>query len=201
MQFPEAVENAIREFTKLPSVGRKSAQRLVQYLLKSPDYRIEKFADVLMALKRDIHFCKICFHITEIQNELCSFCSDPTRDQKIVCVVEEFIDVFAIENTGEYRGVYHVLQGALSPIDGIGPDKLTINALLQRLSKGETEEMIFATNPTMEGEATAMYIKKHLPSDSVFALTRIAKGMPVGGDIDYADQMTLGSSMKQRVVF
>lgn len=201
MKYPQALEKAIESFAKLPGIGRKSAQRMVQHLLKTEEREVLQFAAALESLKTDIHFCSKCFHITEKNEELCAVCSDSSRDTHILCVVEEFIDVFAIEQTKSYHGLYHVLHGALSPINGVGPGKLTIEQLLHRLTKEPIEEILFATNPTLEGEATAMYIKKHMGENTEIKLTRIAKGIPMGGDIDYADEVTLGNSLEQRVIF
>ncbi|MFN7160518.1 MAG: recombination mediator RecR [Candidatus Gracilibacteria bacterium] len=199
MKYPQALEKAIESFAKLPGIGKKSAQRMVQHLLKTEEREVLQFASALESLKTDIHFCSRCFHITEKGEDLCAVCADSSRDHSILCVVEEFIDVFAIEQTKSYHGVYHVLHGSLSPINGVGPGKLTIEQLLARLSKEPIDELVFATNPTLEGEATAMYIKKHIGEESGIKLTRIAKGIPMGGDIDYADEVTLGNSLQQRV--
>lgn len=201
MKYPQALEKTIESFAKLPGIGRKSAQRMVQHLLKTEEREVLQFAAALEGLKRDVHFCTRCFHITEKDQDLCDICLDPSRDQHVLCVVEEFIDVFAIEQTKSYHGLYHVLHGALSPINGIGPGKLTIEQLLGRLTREPIEELVFATNPTLEGEATAMYIKKHIGENTDLKLTRIAKGIPMGGDIDYADEITLGNSLQQRVIF
>ncbi len=201
MKFPKAVQEAIDSFSKLPGLGRKSAQRLVQYLLTSTTFDVCDFGEKISSLKTKVDFCKECFHITEAGEEYCVICSDQTRDKATICVVEDFIDVFAIEQTASFRGRYHVLQGALSPLDGIGPQQLTTKALFDRLEKEGIEEVLIATNPTMEGEATAMYIKKHMPNNENIRVTRIAKGMPMGGDIDYADEITLGNAMRQRVSY
>lgn len=199
--YPKAVEDAIHAFQKLPGVGKKSAQRLAQHILKMPESEVFDFSDALVGLKKDVAFCSRCFNITAKEEPFCAICLDPTRNQDAICVVEEFIDVFAIEQTKTFHGLYHVLQGALSPINGVGPQKLTIMQLLARLENEVITEIVFATNPTMEGDATAMYIKRYIPADKVIQLTRIAKGMPMGGDIDYADEVTLGNSLTQRVVF
>lgn len=202
MQFPKAAEEAIEAFTRLPGLGRKTAQRLVQHLLKQEPYQAERFATAVSNLHKEIHACSRCFHITEKSRELCSICDEIMRHQNQICVVEDFMDVFAIEQTHSYNGVYHVLYGTLSPISGIGPEKLKIAELYHRLKAMEGPiEIIFATNPTLEGEATAMYIKEHLPSGLDISFTRIAKGMPMGGDIDYADEVTLGNAVAQRVQF
>lgn len=202
MQFPKAAEEAIEAFSRLPGLGRKTAQRLVQHLLKQEAYQAERFAASIANLHKEIHACKRCFHITEKSRDLCSVCDNPLRQQEQICVVEDFMDVFAIEQTRSFNGVYHVLYGTLSPISGIGPDKLKIAELYSRLEAlSDPVELIFATNPTLEGEATAMYIKEHMPAKVQVSFTRIAKGMPMGGDIDYADEVTLGNAVAQRVHF
>lgn len=202
MQFPKAAEEAIDAFCRLPGLGRKTAQRLVQHLLKQDALQAERFASAVAHLHKEIHACSRCFNLTEKDRSLCSVCDAPMRDQQQICVVEDFMDVFAIEQTRTYNGVYHVLYGTLSPISGIGPDKLKISELYTRLRAiGGPVEIIFATNPTLEGEATAMYIKEHMPADIEVTFTRIAKGMPMGGDIDYADEVTLGNAVSQRVSF
>lgn len=199
--YPQAITEAIQSFQRLPGIGKKSAQRMVQHLLSLPADAIHEFSDSLLALTTEVGFCQRCFHITTKDMPLCVFCSDSQRDTHTICVVEEFIDVFAIEQTKSYRGLYHVLHGAISPLHGVGPQKLKIAELLERLQKEDIEEILFATNPTMEGDATAMYIKKYLPLEHHIRLTRIAKGMPMGGDIDYADEVTLGNSLTQRTNF
>ena len=202
MQFPKAAQEAIEAFGRLPGLGRKTSQRLVQHLLKQDAFQAERFAAAIAKLHEEIHPCARCFHITERENTLCSVCNDSTRNHQTICVVEDFMDVFAIEQTGTYSGVYHVLYGTLSPISGVGPEKLKIAELYRRLENpAEPIEIIFATNPTMEGEATAMYIRDHLPAHMDIRFTRIAKGMPMGGDIDYADEVTLGNAVSQRVHF
>ena len=201
MKFPKAVAEAIEAFSGLPGLGRKSAQRLVQYLLTSPTFDAQSFGDKISSLKTNVSFCEECFHITEAGEQLCVICADTARDKSILCVVEDFIDVFAIEQTGAFKGRYHVLQGALSPLDGVGPSSLTMEQLFKRVALGEVKELLIATNPTMEGEATAMYIKRHVPQGEQVRITRIAKGMPMGGDIDYADEITLGNAMRERVVY
>lgn len=202
MQFPKAAEEAIDAFCRLPGLGRKTAQRLVQHLLKQDAFQAERFAHAVSDLHKEIHACARCFNLTEKSRELCSICDEIMRHQNQICVVEDFMDVFAIEQTHSYNGVYHVLYGTLSPISGVGPDKLKINELYDRLKRIEGPvEIIFATNPTLEGEATALYIKEHMPADIEVTFTRIAKGMPMGGDIDYADEVTLGNALSKRVQF
>ncbi|HNW58844.1 MAG TPA: recombination mediator RecR [bacterium] len=191
----EAVERAIHELSKLPGIGRKSAQRLVFFLLKRPAEEIAGLAQALSELHEKVRYCSRCFNITE--QDPCAICSDERRDRRLICVVEEANDVVALEKTGEFRGLYHVLGGALSPLDGIGPDDLKIRELLVRLPEG-VEEVILATNPNTEGEATALYLARLLKPMQI-KLSRIARGIPVGADIEYADEMTLARAMAGRV--
>ncbi len=192
----EAVERAIHELSKLPGIGRKSAQRLVFFLLKRPAEEVGGLAQALNELHEKVRYCSRCFNITE--QDPCPICSDPLRDRRLICVVEEANDVVALEKTGEFKGLYHVLGGALSPLDGIGPDDLKIKALLLRLSEG-IEEIILATNPNTEGEATALYLARLLKPMEI-RLSRIARGIPVGADIEYADELTLSRAMAGRVL-
>ncbi|MDZ7290382.1 MAG: recombination mediator RecR [candidate division KSB1 bacterium] len=190
-----AVEVAIAALSKLPGIGRRTAQRLVFFLLKSPRAEVEALAAALVALKEKVRNCSRCYNITE--QDPCPICTNPQRDGRIICVVEEANDVLAIEKTGEFRGFYHVLGGALSPLDGIGPDDLKVRELLSRLHSG-VEEVILATNPTAEGEATAIYLA-NLIRPLGLRLSRIARGIPVGGDLEYADEVTLTRAMEGRV--
>lgn len=190
-----AVEAAIAALTKLPGLGRKSAQRLVFFLLKVPRAEVDALAAALIALKEKVRSCSECFNITE--NDPCPICANPQRERRLICVVEEASDVMALEKTGEYRGLYHVLGGALSPLDGIGPDNLKVRELVARLQSG-IEEVILATNPTAEGEATAIYLANLLRPLGP-RLTRIARGIPVGGDLEYADEITLTRALEGRV--
>jgi recombination protein RecR len=190
-----AVEVAIAALTKLPGLGRKSAQRLVFFLLKVPRAEVEALAAALVALKEKVRSCSRCYNITE--NDPCPICANPQRESRLLCVVEEANDVLALEKTGEYRGLYHVLGGALSPLDGIGPDNLKVRELLARL-QGGIDEVILATNPTAEGEATAIYLANLLRPLGP-RLTRIARGIPVGGDLEYADEITLMRALEGRV--
>ncbi len=191
----EAVERAIHELSKLPGIGRKSAQRLVFFLLKVPEEEVRTLAGSLAELHEKVRYCSRCFNITE--EDPCPICTDGMRDRRLICVVEEANDVVALEKTGEFKGFYHVLGGALSPLDGIGPDDLKIKELLARLSE-EVEEIILATNPNTEGEATALYLARLLKPLQV-RVSRIARGIPVGADIEYADEMTLSRAMAGRV--
>jgi recombination protein RecR len=196
MQYSsQAVEAAIEALSKLPGIGRKSAQRLVFFMLKIPRAEVETLAAALVALKEKVRHCEICYNITE--TEPCPICANPQRDARTICVVEEANDVLALEKTGEYHGMYHVLGGALSPLDGIGPEKLKVRELLQRLQRG-ADEVILATNPTAEGEATATYVA-NLIRPLGLRLSRIARGIPVGGDLEYADEITLTRALEGRV--
>lgn len=196
MQYPSvSVEKAISELTKLPGIGRKSAQRLVFFLLKSSKHEVQNLAEALVAIKEKVNFCSICFNITE--NDPCYICSSEQRDRGLLCVVEEANDVLALEKTGEYKGLYHVLGGALSPLEGIGPEDLHIKELISRLN-GSINEVIIATNPNAEGEATALYLEKLIKPLNI-KVTRIARGIPVGGDLEYADEITLTRALEGRV--
>jgi recombination protein RecR len=190
-----AVQVAIEELAKLPGIGRKSAQRLVFFLLKRSNEEVSALSRSLINLKETVRFCEICFNITEASP--CKICSSPDRDAKQVCVVEEPNDVYAIERTNEFRGRYHVLGGRLSPLDGIGPDQLKIRELLQRL-QNDVDEVILATNASAEGEATAIYLNK-LMQPLGLKITRIARGIPMGGDLEYADEITLARAITERV--
>jgi len=189
------VETAIAALMKLPGLGRKSAQRLVFFLLKIPRSEVEALAAALVALKEKVRSCSRCYNITEA--DPCPICANPQRDNRVICVVEEANDVLALEKTGEYRGLYHVLGGALSPLDGVGPEELKVRPLLARL-KSEVDEVILATNPTVEGEATAIYLANLLRPLGP-RLSRIARGIPVGGDLEYADEITLTRALEGRV--
>ena len=197
MHYPSVSrERAIGEFSKLPGIGRKSAQRLVFFLLKNSKYEVQQLAEALIALKEKVKFCTICFNITEV--DPCHICLDERRDRTLLCVVEEANDVLALEKTGEYKGLYHVLGGALSPLEGVGPDDLHIKEMLTRFHSGFVE-VIIATNPNTEGEATALYLEK-LIKPLIAKVTRIARGIPVGGDIEYADEITLTRALEGRMV-
>jgi recombination protein RecR len=196
----EPVARLIEAFARLPGVGPKTAQRLTYYLLRAPDSEARTLAEALVDVRDRVVFCERCFNISE--TPLCSICTDPSRDQRRLCVVEEPLDVLALERTGELKGVYHVLHGAISPIDGIGPDRLRIRELLARTDEAHAagepfEEVILATNPTLEGEATAMYLAERLDG-TVGSVTRIARGIPVGGDLEYADEVTLIRALQGR---
>jgi recombination protein RecR len=196
----EPVARLIESFSRLPGIGPKTAQRLTYYLLRAPDAEARTLARALVAVRDEVVFCERCFNISDAP--VCPICRDPARDDGRLCVVEEPLDVLAIDRTGEYRGRYHVLHGAISPIDGIGPERLRIRELLARVDEAaaegnRVEEVILATNPTLEGEATAMYLNERLEG-RVGSVTRIARGLPVGGDLEYADDVTLIRALQGR---
>ncbi|MFC5847508.1 recombination mediator RecR [Deinococcus petrolearius] len=196
MKYPPSLVALIRELSRLPGIGPKSAQRLAFHLFEQPREDIERLASALLSAKRDLHTCAVCFNITDA--ETCDVCSDPSRDQALIAVVEEPGDVIAIERSGEYRGLYHVLHGVLSPMNGVGPEKLHIRPLLPRVREGM--EVILATGTTVEGDATALYLQRLLEPLGA-AVSRIAYGLPVGGALEYADEVTLGRALtgRQRV--
>ena len=185
----------INQFSRLPGIGKKTAQRLAYSILEQPPERAKQFADALVNAREKIHFCKVCQSLTDL--EVCQICSDITRDKSVICVVEDPRDVMAFERTREFRGVYHVLHGVISPLDNIGPDKLRIKELMERLNDNTVKEIIMATNPTVEGEATASYISR-LVKPMGIKVTRLAYGIPVGGDLEYADEYTLARALEGR---
>ena len=191
----EPVARLIDELGRLPGVGPKSASRLAYYLLRASREQALALAEAILEVKERIVLCSRCFNITE--SNPCSICQDTERDQRMICVVEEPLDVLALDRTGEFRGLYHVLHGAISPVDGIGPDKLRIRELLERVQTERPEEVILAMNPNIEGDATAMYIARQLVSTGV-SISRPASGLPVGGDLEYADEITLGRALAGR---
>ena len=190
-----AIEDLVNELARLPTIGRKSALRLTYHLLKQPKEQCERLARALITLAERVRPCERCFNLTE--EPLCVMCRDPRRDQSLVCVVEEASDISAIERSGEYRGAYHVLGGRLSPLDGVGPDDLTVASLRQRVAGGGVREVIVATNLKLEGEATALYLQEQLAPLGV-TVSRIARGIPVGGDLEYADGVTIAQAMAAR---
>ncbi len=190
MILPEPIQNLITAFERLPGIGPKSASRLAFYLLRAPEDVARSLAEALLAFKEQTTFCPNCFNIMLAGRERCEICDSRVRDDSIICVVEEPLDVIAIERIGAYQGQYHVLHGVLSPIEGIGPDDLKIKPLLLRVAQGSAKEIILATNPSMEGDATALYLRQQLQQYGVH-VTRLARGLPVGGDLEYADQNTL----------
>lgn len=197
MSFPPALATLIRELGRLPGIGPKSAQRLAFHLFhKDPD-DVEALAQAIRAAKASLDRCPVCFNVMTRGDETCSVCSDPSRDAGLVCVVEQPADLLAIERSGEFRGRYHVLHGALSPMNGVGPEQLTVPALFGRLASDDVSEVILATSTTVEGEATAMYLARALGERGA-AVSRIAYGLPVGGDLEYADEVTLGRAISHR---
>jgi len=193
--YEGVVQDLIDELGRLPGVGPKSAQRIAFHLLQAEETDVRRLADVLVQVKARVKFCSICFNVSE--EETCRICRDPRRDPTVLCVVEEYKDVVAVERTREFKGRYHVLGGAISPIDGIGPDQLRIRELMTRLGDGTVTELILATDPNLEGEATATYLTRLL-KDFDITVTRLASGLPVGGDLEYADEVTLGRALAGR---
>ncbi|MDZ7707946.1 MAG: recombination mediator RecR [Trueperaceae bacterium] len=197
MSFPPALSALIRELGRLPGIGPKSAQRLAFHLFHRDAVDVEALADAIREAKASLDRCPVCFNVMTKGDERCHLCADRSRESGVVCVVEQPADVLAIERSGEYRGLYHVLHGALSPMNGVGPDQLTVPALLRRLDDGGIDEVILATSTTVEGEATAMYLARSLSERGIPA-SRIAYGLPVGGDLEYADEVTLGRAITHR---
>jgi recombination protein RecR len=195
LSLPAALQNLVDQFKRLPGVGAKSAQRLAFHVLKTPREDAERLCDAIRDVKDRITYCSICNNITDI--DPCAFCADISRDHRLICVVEEPQNVHVVEKTGGFRGVYHVLLGSLSPLQGVGPDDLTIKGLLARIDQGGVEEIILATNPTVEGEATAIYLARLFKPLGV-RTTRIATGIPVGSDLEYADELTMGKALEGR---
>jgi recombination protein RecR len=189
------VQRLIDEFARLPGIGPKSASRLTFYLLRAGDNQAVDLAGALQELKERTRLCSVCYNITE--EDPCLICQDDTRDPQLLCVVEEPLDVLAIERARAYNGRYHVLHGAISPVEGIGPEDLKVNELVQRVANGNFHEIILATNPTLEGESTALYLQRRL-ADQKLRLTRLARGLPVGGDLEYTDEITLGRALEGR---
>ncbi|MGK0740816.1 recombination mediator RecR [Leucobacter sp. Z1108] len=189
------VQDLIDEFGRLPGIGPKSAQRIAFHILQTQNFDVTRLAELLTDVRERVHFCEVCGNITE--QERCSVCRDPRRDPTMICVVEEPKDVVAIERTRQFRGLYHVLGGAISPIDGIGPDDLNIASLMRRLGEAEIREVILATDPNLEGEATAAYLSRLLSAIEV-PVSRLASGLPVGGDLEFADEVTLGRAFEGR---
>jgi recombination protein RecR len=189
------ITRVVDELSRLPGIGPKTAQRLTFFLLRAPSDQTQALAEAILDLKQKVTLCTQCFNITE--SSPCEICANPQRDAARICVVEEPLDVVAIERTGQYKGHYHVLHGALSPLEGIGPEELKMRELLQRLTPGETEEVIIATNPNLEGDATAMYLMRQIQPLGI-TVTRLARGLPVGGDLEYADEITLSNALSGR---
>lgn len=194
----QLIERAIEEISRLPGIGRKSAVRIVLYLLKQPTEQSRQLAESLLQLREQIRYCKQCHNIAD--DEQCGICSDPFRQQDTICVVEHFKDIIAIENTAQYRGLYHVLGGLISPVEGIGPEQLHIESLLQRIENNMTKEVILAFSATMEGDTTALYLTKKLKKHSI-KVTTLARGVPIGSEIEYTDELTLARSLLGRIEF
>lgn len=195
MEYTKPLAKLIEYFQKLPSIGPKTAQRLALYLLKLPDYEVENFASAMLEAKRTIKYCEVCFNMS--QSSPCEICSSTIRNKEIICVVAETKDLMAIERTNEYKGVYHVLGGLISPMDGIGPDDIRVRELLERVHSADIKEVILAINPTVEGEATSMYLTKLLKPFGV-KVSRIAFGLPLGSELEYADELTLSKALEGR---
>jgi recombination protein RecR len=195
--LPDPIQNLVLALERLPGIGPKTASRLAFFLLRAPEEISGSLAEALTDIKTRIAFCQECFNITTAGRALCDICESSQRDGSIICVVEEPLDVLALERIGAYKGKYHILQGVLSPIEGINPDDLKIRALLERIQRGGVKEVILATNPSMEGEATAQYLHPRLRAEGV-RVTRLARGLPVGGDLEYADQNTLLRALSGR---
>lgn len=198
--LPKSLQKLIDEFARLPGIGPKSAERLAIHLLHSPDSRVKDLGDSVLQMKDGVRFCEACWHLSD--ENPCVICSDERRNQATIAVVEQVLDVVAIERSGSYKGLYHVLHGALSPIDGIGPEDIKIAALEERIQKGmpDLKEIILAMNPNLEGETTALYITKRLKKMNI-KITRIARGLPSGGELGYADQVTLSKAMEGRMTY
>lgn len=197
MEFSSSLlENAVSEFAKLPGIGKKTALRLVLHLLKQDPGNVEAFGEAVLKMRREVKFCERCYNVSD--STTCAICSNPLRKQELICVVENVRDVIAIESTQQFSGVYHVLGGIISPLDGIGPDQLTIEPLIQRIPRERTEELIFALNPNIQGDTTIYYIQKKLQGTPV-KITTIARGIAFGGELEYADEMTLARSITNRL--
>ena len=197
MILPEPIRKLINAFERLPGIGPKSASRLAFYLLRAPEDVSQDLSEALNGLKDKIAFCEECFNITEAGRMRCEVCENPKRDSSLICVVEEALDVLALEKTGAFNGKYHVLHGVLSPIEGVGPDDIKIKPLIERVARGGVKEVVLATNPSMEGDATALYLQQQLRPYRI-QVTRLARGLPVGGDLEYADQNTLLRALSER---
>jgi recombination protein RecR len=190
------LEAAVKEFSQLPGIGKKTALRLVLHLLKQEENTVVQFGETITRMRREIKFCKQCHNIAD--QELCSICSNPSRKKETICVVENIRDVIAIESTEQYNGLYHVLGGVISPLDGIGPEQLTLESLSNRINTGESREIVFALSPTIQGDTTIYYIRKKL-NNPALTFTTIARGISFGGELEYADEMTLAKSIRNRL--
>jgi len=199
MNFPsKLIENAVEELAKLPGIGRKTALRLALHLLKEESEDTFSLAESLVKMRTDVKHCKQCHNISD--TEICSICANPLRDKSVLCVVSDIRDVIAIENTSQYKGLYHVLGGVISPLEGVGPSDLQIESLLERLPRSEVKELLLAISPTMEGDTTAFYLTRKL-RDQNLRITTIARGVPVGGELEYTDEITLGRSIVERTAY
>ncbi|HVX27520.1 MAG TPA: recombination mediator RecR [Parafilimonas sp.] len=197
MQFSSSLlENAVNEFAKLPGIGKKTALRLVLHLLKQDESATENFSEIIARMRKEIKFCQRCFNVSDA--DICSICANSLRNQRIICVVENLRDVIAIENTQQFSGTYHILGGIISPLDGVGPDQLQIESLVQRIQKEQTEELIFALSPNIQGDTTIYYIQKKIQHLNC-RITTIARGIAFGGELEYADELTLGRSLQNRM--
>jgi len=197
MQFSSSLlENAVNEFSRLPGIGKKTALRLVLHLLKQDSKEVSQFSEIIAKMRSEIKFCQRCFSVSD--GDICSICANLIRKQEIICVVESIRDVIAIESTQQYNGIYHILGGVISPLDGIGPDQLNIESLVHRIEKEQTEEIIFALNPNIQGDTTIYYIQKKLQPYNI-RITTIARGIAFGGELEYADEMTLARSLQNRL--
>ncbi|MBC7849884.1 MAG: recombination protein RecR [Chitinophagaceae bacterium] len=201
MQFSSSLlENAVNEFARLPGIGKKTALRLVLHLLKTDPAKVEAFGDAVSRMRNEIKFCQRCFNVSDA--DICSICSNSLRRQEIICVVENIRDVIAIESTQQFSGTYHVLGGIISPLDGVGPDQLNIDPLIHRVHKEKPQELIFALNPNIQGDTTIYYIQKKLnasPEPTTVRITTISRGIAFGGELEYADELTLGRSLQNRM--
>jgi recombination protein RecR len=194
-QGPEPIVRVVSELSRLPGIGPKTAQRLTYHLLRAPSDQVMRLSQALAGLKNGVLLCHLCFNLSD--RDPCHICSDARRDARMICVVEEPLDVIAVERTAEYHGLYHILHGAISPMEGIGPDELRLHELHERITGSEVNEVILATNPNLEGDATAMYVAKLL-GDLHVKVTRLARGLPIGGDLEYADEVTLSNAFAGR---
>ena len=195
----QLLENAVEEFAKLPGIGRKTALRLVLFLLRQESDEVEAFAQAVSRMRKEVKYCKVCHNISD--TDLCPICSDQRRDSSVICVVESIRDVMAIENTQQYHGLYHVLGGVISPMDGVGPSDLEIQSLVDRVGQGDVDEVILALSPTMEGDTTNFYIFRKLSPFQDLRITVIARGVSVGDELEYTDEVTLGRSILNRTIF
>ena len=195
----QLLEKAVTEFSKFPGIGRKTALRLVLWMLRQEDAEVEKFAETIVRMKQEIKYCRVCHNISD--SDICPICGDPRRDVQTVCVVENIQDVMAIENTMQYKGLYHVLGGVISPMDGMGPNDIEIDSLVNRVSEGHVKEVILALSPTMEGDTTNFYIYRKLAPYSDVKISIIARGVSVGNELEHTDEITLGRSILNRTIF